>query len=77
MSSKRIVDLAAARSLLFDVSEGLVTAGCLLKSSGLTDDGRAVSRMSAEIEALLKRVRAAQNAAIVAERGCKPSGEVR
>jgi hypothetical protein len=75
--SKRTEDLAAARRLLFALSEGLIKAGALLVSAGLADEGRTASRMGTDVVAMRKRVRKVHNAALDAERGDTATGENR
>jgi hypothetical protein len=67
--TKRTEDLAAARRLLFALSEGLSKAGQLLFAAGLPDEGRTVSRMVTDLAAMRRSVRTTHHAAIAAERG--------
>lgn len=67
--TQRTEDLAAARRLLFALSEGMTKAGRLLVASGLVDEGRAMARLRAEVRVMRLRVRKIHNAAIAAEGG--------
>ena len=71
----RTEDLAAARRLLLALSDGLIRAGVLLTACGLADEGRTASRMGTDVVAMRKRVRAAHNAALAAERGTTATEE--
>lgn len=75
--SQRTEDLAAARRLLFALSEGLVRAGALLAAAGLHEDGQAAVRMGTDVVAMRRRVRTVHNAALAAERGETTTGENR
>lgn len=65
--SRSTEDLAAARRLLFVLSEGLVKVAGLLTAAGLADEGRTAAGMGTDVVAMRRRVRKAHNAAIAAE----------